>query len=344
MDGLINLNKNFITKEDIILKIGEINVFKHYSQQTVEIGNVIKSPLRNEHNPSFGYFIRNNEILFNDFVLGGGDCIRFVMLMFNLTRFEALSKIAIDFKIDEDYIVKYNIKTKSNIINNNFNFQDKDSLLEHHNKLLIKIKSRNWKLEDFFWWKQFGINVETLKYYNVKPLDYIFLNDNAFKADKYAYSFEECKDETNTYKIYQPYNKNYKWINNHNYSVWQGWNQLPNTNQTLIITKSLKDVMSIYSVLKLPSVSLQAETAKPKDIVIEELKERFNNIYVLYDNDFDSEVNWGRKFGKDLCDKYGFLQLEIPDKFKSKDFSDLVFKYGDKEALKIWEHYIFVPF
>lgn len=344
MDKLINLNKTFITKSDILKEIGDVNVFKHYTGSKVELGNITVSPLRNEKNPSFGYFSRNNEILYNDFVLGGGDCVKFVMTMFNLTWFEALSKIAIDFQIDENYIVKYNIKTQGNSIKPDFNFEDSKNLLEHYNKLLIRIKSKNWTLKDLFWWEQFGINNITLQKYNVKPVDYIFLNDTAIKAEPLAYSFKESKDDEITYKIYQPKSKKYKWINNHNYSVWQGWSQLPESNQNLIITKSLKDVMAIDSILGIPAVSLQAETAKPKEKVIAELKERFYNIYVLYDNDFDAEENWGRKFGKELASTNGFIQIEIPDSFKCKDFSDLVKKYGKDDVKRIWDNYVFLPY
>ena len=98
---LIDLNKKFITKNDIIEEIGEVNVFTHYSDLPVQLNKIGISPLRNEKNASFGYFIKNGEVLFNDFVLGGGDCVKFVMLMFNLTWFEALSKIAIDFNLED---------------------------------------------------------------------------------------------------------------------------------------------------------------------------------------------------------------------------------------------------
>lgn len=341
---IVDLNKKFITKEDILNEIGENNVYKHYSSLPVKVNQIGISPLRNEKNASFGYFIKNGEILFNDFVLGGGDCIKFVMLMFNLTWFEALSKIAIDFGIDDGYIVKKNLKTQSKRVSNSFNFEDRNSLLENSNKLVIQIKSRRWRMHDFLYWVSFGIKKPTLELFDVIPVEYIFLNGQPISADKYAYAFREMKDDKVTYKIYQPFNEKYKWINNHNNSIWQGWTKLPEKANELVITKSLKDVMAINSVTSLPSISLQAESTKPKDKIIEELKDRFNTIYVLYDNDFDSEVNWGEKFGTELSKKYNFIHLKIPDKFKCKDFSDLIKKYGEKESKRIWDVYISTPF
>lgn len=344
MVKIIDLNIKFITKEDILREVGEINVFKHYTNIKVELNKITISPLRNERNASFGYFkSRTGEILFNDFVLGGGDCVKFVMLKFNLTWFEALSKIAIDFQIDDAYIVKKNIKTQSKAVSKKFEFDDKDSLLENFNKLTIQIRKRHWKLLDYNFWNSFGITKETLERYNVSPVDYIFLNGQPINADIYAYAFKEEKDNEITYKIYQPFNPHYKWINNHNNSIWQGWTNLPEKGETLIITKSLKDVMSISDVMGIPSISLQAESTKPKDKIINELIGRFFTIYVLYDNDYDSEVNWGEKFGEDLAKKYNFIQLKIPDKYKSKDFSDLIKNYGREEAKHILNNML-VPY
>lgn len=341
---IVNLNKQFITKEDILREIGEINVYKHYSKTDVKLNHVGISPLRREKNPSFGYFVRKGEILFNDFVLGGGDCVKFVMLMFNLTWFEALSKIAIDFQIDDGYIVKRNLKTESSLITKSFSFDDKASFLEHSNKLIIQIKSRKWRMSDFYYWNEYGIKHSTLEHYDVIPVEYIFLNGQPIKADKYAYAFRETKDNNVTYKIYQPFSEKYKWINNHNNSIWQGWTKLPKSGKDLVITKSLKDVMSITSLTGIPAISLQAESTKPKDHIIQELKDRFNYIFILYDNDYDSEINWGQQFSSQLSKKYGFIEYKIPTRFKCKDFSDLIKKYGVNEALNIWTQYIHFPF
>ena len=45
-------------------------------------------------------------------------------------------------------------------------------------------------------------------------------------------------------KIYQPYS-NFKWLSNTSASDLQGLSQLPDRGDTLVITKSLKDVMCL---------------------------------------------------------------------------------------------------
>lgn len=318
-------SKKLITKEAILSHIDDYNIYRYYCGD-FQIGRAFISPLREERTPSFGIFIgESNELCFNDFKVGGGDFIKLVQLKFGLTYFEALSKIAYDFNIHENYKCK---KPKKSTKKHKFKLTDKEEALRKVVSFNLQKKSRNWKIQDFKFWKQFSITYTTLKKYNVQPVEYIFLNDKVIKADEYAYCFIEFKDGVETYKIYQPYNDKYKWINNHNDSVWQGWTQLPDFGNKLIITKSLKDVMSICELTNYPAISLQTESIKPKNKIVDQLKSRFENIVILYDNDFDSKINWGRQFSKKLSEILYLPTIEIEDQYKSKDFSDLVKNHG----------------
>lgn len=78
----------------------------------------------------------------------------------------------------------------------------------------------------------------------------------------------------------------------------------------------------------IPSVSLQGEGYIPKAHVVSELLLRFRTVYVLYDNDFRSEINYGREFGKKLAETFGLKQIEIPTELRSKDPSDLYHNHG----------------
>ena len=61
---------------------------------------------------------------------------------------------------------------------------------------------------------------------------------------------------------------------------------------------------------------------------MEELKGRFKEVFVLYDNDFTKEVNYGRLDGEKLSQTFGLKQIEIPQMLMCKDISDLYKKYG----------------
>lgn len=339
----INLNKELVTKQELLKKIKDVDIYRFYIGEEIILKDRIKSPLRDDNNPSFGFFVgQDGEICFNDFVLGGGDCIRFVELMFGLSYFEALSKITTDFNLEDSFHIKQMVKTDNNYDSSKYNSRGK--LISKVNNFSLGKKRRDWTASDYAYWLQYGIPEETLLKYNVEPNRYIFVNNNPLLSDKFSYTFIERKDNSETYKIYQPFNENYKWLNNHNDSIWQGWEQLPDKGEVLIITKSLKDVMTIDALTGIPTVALQSESVKPKEHIIEELKSRFKIIYLLYDNDFDKEVNWGRKLGGELADSFNLIQVEIEDKYKSKDISDLVKNHGKQKGIEILEQIISVPF
>lgn len=343
---VVNLNKKYVTKELLFEHISDIQIYRAYIDFDIKFNTVFSSPLRDVDNkPSFGFFEgQNGEICFKDFVLGSGDCIKFVQLKFGLDYFEALSKIALDFKLENEFLIKNTFKT--NINSNYQNFKDRESVIKDINSNSLGKTSREWKLYDLAFWNQFGITKATLEKYNVEPVEYLHvgINKKIIKADKYAYSFREAKEGSFTYKIYQPFNINYKWLNNHNNSVWQGWSQLPLTGDELIITKSLKDVMAIHDVLGIPAVALQSESVKPKENVIDQLKSRFRFIYLLYDNDYDKEENWGQIFSHKLANEFGFYEKYIGSEMKSKDFSDLVKNHGPKIASEYMKTIMSLPF
>lgn len=337
MTSLINLNKKLVSKKLILNHIQDIDVYRYYTGQEVELKKRILSPLREEEDPSFGYFIgENNEVCFNDFLLGGGDFVKFVELYFGINYFEALSKIVIDFNLHHYFFYK-SVDASGKKYNKN-QYLDKNDILKKANNFTLGKQNRSWKSYDLSYWLSYGIDYVTLLRYSVSPIKFIFINNQPISADKHAYCYLEAKDNKITYKIYQPFNDKYKWLNKHDSSVWQGWQQLPKTGNQLIITKSLKDVMSIRCMLGLPAVALQAEGIKPKPHIINELKDRFKTIYILYDNDFDKKENWGQLFSNELANEYGLINLVIPDEFKCKDFSDLVkyFYLNTKESNELF--------
>jgi len=337
----INLNKKDLTKENLMKFVQDVDIFALYTGKPVAAKQSILSPLREEKRPSFGYFVgKSGEICFNDFVLGKGDCIKFVQMYFGLNFFDAMSRIVIDFNLTgELHFRDLGEGVKGFVIN------DRSNILRQMNiKPKFGVKRRKWELHDLDYWFKFGITRVTLERYNVYPISYIITGDHTIKADKYAYAYAEYKEGKETLKVYQPFSNYIKWLSSHDNSVWQGWNQLPEIGKVLIITKSLKDVMAITEVLQIPSVALQSEVIKPKNKIIEELKSRFEMVHILYDNDYTKETNWGEKFSQEIAKDHGLLFSQIPERFASKDFSDLVLNIGEIKAKKTWEDVLAIPF
>jgi len=317
---MINLNdKKFseVTKEDILEKYSEYDIFKHYIGD-FELGQTYKSPLRRDDDtPSFNVFHsrRYGCLLFKDFAGRRGDCVRFVQALLGLGTYqEALQQIAQDMPL-----------------NHSISVQPTQQLSLSKIECDLKIVARDWQDRDFAYWLLYGITLPTLKRYNVVPISGYYHNNHWVFTKDIAYAYLEYKDKVLTYKIYRPTAiKTKKWRNNNPYGVHQGYRQLPASNGLLIITKSLKDVMSIWENTNFPSIGVQSETCFIKETVVDEYKFRFDRVVTLFDND-----RQGNEQAQSYEKMYDIESLFIPDEFGCKDFSDLVKQVGKQDAVQI---------
>ena len=305
-----------ITRDDILDYTSQEQIYSHYLGEKVDSLGVFHSPLREDNIPSFAlYFhrVERNVLMFKDFATGdSGDFVVLVMKMFNLSYYEALWKIAYDMNIT-------NLNVQATRTAGNY------TKIVQKERVDLGVKLRPWEIRDKIYWSSFGIKKSTLKKFNVHPICYVFYNNAAVKAHNYAYVYVEEKDGSTSYKIYQPYEaKNRKWINNANYTVHQGYTQLPIVGDLLIITKSLKDVMALHDAVGIPSVGLQSES------VMEEYKSRFKKVICLFDND-----EAGKKLSLGFTQRYGVPHFFVPELPKVTDFSDLVKVKGQEQAVQI---------
>jgi len=346
-ENIIRLNSNFtsakplITKEAILDSYTSLELFNAYIKG-LSVGKPILSPLRKEGNPSFSIFkstADSETYLFKDHGSGKhGDIFKFIQELYNVNYIEAIKKVGTDLGMNNIY----NCGTCSII--ELIPDKEKERIkkeIEPFNKLpnTIEIEPRKWEVYDIKYWNLYGIKLSTLKKYNVVPIKGFKIRSLYHLADKFAYAFIEKKDEKTTYKIYQPYNIiGFKWRTTHDSSVWQGWEQLPIEGEIVIVTKSLKDVMSIVDNTPFSAVSLQSETVMPKDDVMQGLSDRFMNVMLLYDNDFEKEKNIGQIQAEKIKDNFrgmaNLVNISIPDRYRAKDFSDFIKGWGITYASK----------
>lgn len=298
-----------------------------------EIPTIISSPLRVDNHPSFWlYSPDGKKVRYYDFakkdVKGG---------IFDLLQ-NKLGKSFID-TLDD---VHSHIKDISSC---RITVEKSNTISEHDlaHKLPVQIRSvqRPWQEYDFKYWESYGIPRNWIKHSDTYPISHIITITKSgwqkvTKADKFAYTFVEMKDGKPTEKIYQPFNKDgYKWRNSHDKSVWDLWTKLPLRGEKLIITSSRKDALCLWANTGIPSVSLQSETTSIKPQVMQQLKDRFKKVYILYDNDFKNEEetgsNPGREAAQSIAKTFDIIQIEIPSYYKAKDSSDL-FKLRGKEV------------
>lgn len=319
--------KSFVTYENITSKVTEYDILSFYLG-SIEVPSVINSPLREDKNPSFGLYSPNGIVIrFTDLkTKERGGTFDLLQRYWGLSYKEALQKVAEDLPL---------IKRKDNDIKP----FSKSSMCRASNspRTNLECKVRTWKDYDLQYWDSYGISKSMLDYCEVFPVSAIFVTKDGYRrrisAEKYAYVYVERKDLQVTLKIYQPYSIKYKWCNNHNSSVWSLWSKLPETGDILIITSSTKDAMCIMDNTGIPSVALQGEGYTPKEHVVNQLKDRFKQVFVLYDNDYDKEENHGKILGEQFSTLFGVKQLEIPKIYQSKDTSDLA-KNNGREIVK----------
>lgn len=314
-----------ICLDDILSKVSEVDILNYYlGISTLPI--LINSPLREDKSASLSVFINNNNnIILKDFgTYKSYNIWSFFMELWGCSF--------------EEMLIKIN-KELPSIHSTNINYKKIIKNKNTFSKTKIQCKIRDWKPYDLEYWESYGINLPWLQFGNIYPVSHIFItkdnNTYRFAAEKYAYAYVEKKDNKITLKIYQPYSVNKKWINNNDASVWDLWSQLPEKGKMLIITSSRKDALCLWANTSIPSISMQGEGYIPKQQVINELKNRFDNIYILFDNDYNKLDNHGRQYAKFLSQAFDIPYIEIPDKYEAKDPSDFVKKYGKKELKQL---------
>ena len=320
--------RNNVPLSDILDYLTEEQILNMYVD-TNRIPCTIQNPSRDDNNASLSItYSDKGKLRFHDFGNNfSGGLFDFLMEVFQSTFKDAVIRVYEDMRKKElpVKIVRENIQETIKQIT---------SVITK-----IDVKVRKFRDYDLKFWSSFGISQEWCRFGDIYPISHIFiLKDGVtitLPAEKYAYAFIEFKDGNPTFKIYQPYSENYKWLNKHDKSVWDLWTKLPQTGHTLIITSSRKDALCIWATIGIPATSLQAESLDPKSNVIQQLKDRFDRVYILYDNDFKNATNVGRINGAKLAKLFDLIQIEIPEIYKSKDPSDLYKNHGKEEFLKI---------
>ena len=308
-------------------RVSDFDVLSYYFG-IKKIPAKIHSPLRDDKKPSFGlYTIDGETVRYIDFATGEkGNLVKLMSLYWNISYNDAYKRIVSELGTKQ---LPTPIMRISKL----------RSTMSGEKHIDIGVKVRPWEKYDIDFWESYGISLPWLEFGDVYPISHVILHHEegkmTFGAEKYAYAYVEHKDGITSVKIYQPFSTTRKWMNNHDSSVWDLWSKIPEKGDKLIITSSRKDALCIWENTGIPSLSLQAEGYIPKRHVVEQLKERFSHVFVLYDNDFQSEENHGVIFGKRISSEFGITMLLIPEEYQTKDPSDFCRKYGRKETNKL---------
>jgi hypothetical protein len=192
----------------------------------------------------------------------------------------------------------------------------------------LQVKRRELDTEDLTYWNQFGISKEILEQYKVTGLQTLWSDGKIIYSSTpydraYLYDFGD-----DTYKSYHPGRNNYRFFTNASTFVLQGYNQLPKKGNLLIITKALKDVMTLRA-LGYDAVAPQAESVLISPNQMIELKARFKKVVSLMDFDY-AGITMMNKLKK----KYNIPAFTLTNgrfytvDYEAKDISDYVKIHG----------------
>ena len=314
-----------ITKEFLLSKNSEETYMSYYLGIPVKKG-LFRSPLRNDHHTTCSFFRgHSGNLYFKDFATG--QCLTFegvVMAKYNCTYHNALKIIAKDFGYIQD-------AQKREVRKPDIKIQPK---FESEKETFIQVEIKDFSESELKWWASFGISESTLRKYRIYSVKTVFLNGNVYAQSTqhspiYGYYFGK-KENIEQWRIYMPKRKEFRFIGNVSTKTIQGYKQLPDNGKLLVITKSMKDTMLLSS-LGIPAVAPNSETQFVSEKLLDEFRERFKNIVLLYDSDLTG-VRFMNKIRKQYRD---LIVCMIPRKYEAKDISDFYQKYGRSKTISL---------
>lgn len=316
-----------ITKEFLLSKNSEETYMSYYLGIPVQKG-LFRSPLRDDKHSTCSFFRgQSGNLYFKDFATG--QCLTFegvVMEKYGCTYHSALKIIAKDF----GYIQSADIQ-KGSTPKPVIKVQPK---FESEKETFIQVEIKDFSESELKWWNSFGVSEKTLKKYKIFSVKTVFLNGNIYaqstpRSPIFGYYFGK-KENIEQWRIYMPKRKEFRFIGNVSTKTIQGYKQLPETGRLLVITKSMKDVC-LLSTLGIPAVAPNSETQFVSEKLLEELRDRFKNIILLYDNDLP-----GVKATNRIRKQHpGLVVCMIPRKYEAKDISDFYRKYGKSRTIEL---------
>lgn len=301
-----------ISKDDLINTLSEERIFEYYLGIRVKTKN-IHSPLREDNNPSCGFYYNpHGRLKYYDKAENiNEDCFGIVALKCNISSFPlVLERIYKDFGL-----------TKSSIISSPYRGRDYD-----RKEYRINFYAREFNHYDLKYWYRGNIDIKLLKENNVYAVDDAYLDGSLYYCYNrydpcYAYIEEGIK------KLYFPFRKKPRFRSESHLPI-SGYNKLPTVGDYVIITKSKKDELCLKAFGINNVISSQSESSVLDKTVVEDLDNRFDNIFILNDYDNTGLINTR----KNIFNYPQIKPLFIRD--SAKDSFGYCEKYG-KDAM--WE-------
>lgn len=317
-----------ITKEEILSKVTELDIWRRYVAGFENIDKSFKSELYLDKKPSCRiYSNAQGKLVYKDH--GNGDyissCFDYVQKKFGCSYHECLNIIGRDFNIKK---LSATVNPKL-LLSNDIGINTTQA---HKTKTRIDIVKQGYTSYDYDYWKQFGVSIADLEREEIFSVKYAYLHtsDNQYlyeyRKSNLIYAYKEFNYETNEfigYRLYFPLSNGNRFINSSNKKGIQGYDKIPESGDVLVLTKSRKDCVC-YGLLGIPAISMASETTIPEEELIAVLTARFDRVVVNLDNDEE-----GVRSTLKIIEKYDLEYYYIDG---AKDLSDLIKAKGMEYA------------
>lgn len=314
-----------ITPEFILSRIPQQEIYQRYLGLTPEPGSKFCNPLRKDRNPTCSFSVINGKLVFRDWSEHiYMDVFDVVQRKFNVDFNRAMDIIASDFGLTDGKAPPPVYPTPEP--------QAKTS------KPRFDVTVQPLTDTDQKYLKQFGISKEIARKFNVFSVRNLKVDGNQrYRYSSYdpalGYYFGLNSSGQQKWKIYYYYRTQHRFLSNT--SRLNGWVQLPIHGQLVVITKSLKDIMTLYG-FGVPATGTQSEGVLPDEDTIQELKLRFHKVVSLYD--FEPV---GIRSAQELKRRYGIHPFMFTDgsmgtpDYGSKDISDYFRDHGQQQTKQV---------
>lgn len=301
--------------------IGQERLMNFYFNDEIKLGKKYVNPFRDDTNASCVFKWSNTgNLYFVDYatekVYYGP--IEVAMLRTGYSFPEILYKIESDFQL-----ANLNLEDRKKL-----EIETKSTIIPEVKPATIKVKLAKFTKKDLKYWEQFGITPTILDFYDVRKVEKAWISNEIWYLDN---DFDPCYryKEKDKFKLYRPFaNKKNKFRSTYFGGILEGYTQLPHKGNILVITKGLKDVMTLCS-LGINAVAVRSENTPISENAYEILRNRFTNIYIWFDADKAGDIG-----SEKMSKKYNIPSLSHSGEL-GKDPSDIVKNHGKQKLIEL---------
>ncbi len=308
----MKINKPIDLRKLIFEKVSQEQIFRYYYPYKFTLNQRCLSCFQKENNPSMIIGTKSNsgDIVFKCFNSPEkGDCINFVMQMFNLDYLDALLKIAEDFGLKESSNTKYEQIIKE---------LPKTTVIKQKKAPDIVVSTRPFNSNELNYWNDYYQDISDLKRENIYVPKKIWINKNPIDLKVSELTFCYYYPENDKWKIYKPNaSKEKKWFTNQAFDHVEDIEKVKNCPKVLI-SKSKKDKLVLSKALNFSClVTTQAEDITCFNQNSITILNTCKEVYTVYDNDLKGKTaSWA------LTNNFGWKHCNVPDELLKNGVSD----------------------